>query len=54
MAPLFGGGALSSFSLSRVGSVAGRFTVDNHNRLRQIEESGFAALLDLSMPHPPL
>ena len=53
MAPLFWGGSLSSFSLYRVGSVAGRFTVDNHNRLRQIEESGFAALLDLSMPPPP-
>ena len=54
MTPLFGGGgALSSFSLSRVGSVAGRFTVDNHNRMRQIEESGFAAFLVFAM-YPPL
>ena len=49
MTPLFWGGSLSSFSFSRVGSVAGRFTVDNHNRLRQIEESGFAAFLVFAM-----
>ena len=49
MTPLFLGGSLSSFSISRVGSVAGRFTGDNHSRLRQIEESGFAAFLDFAM-----
>ena len=32
----------------------GRFKTANHKRMRQIEESGFAALLDLPMPHPPL
>ena len=54
MTPLFWGGSLSSFSVSRVGSVAGRFTWDNHRGMREIEESGFAAFLDLSMSHPPL
>ena len=47
------GGSLSSFSVSRVVSVSERFSGDNHNRLRQIEESGSAALLDLAMSHPP-
>ena len=54
MTPLFGGGSLSSFSFSRVGSGAGRFRCDNHSGMRQIEESGFAAFLVLAMPHPPL
>ena len=49
MTPLFWGRSLSSFSTSRVGSVSERFIGDNHNRLSQIEESGFAALLDLAM-----
>ena len=54
MTPLFlGGGSLSSFSLSRVRSVSGRFTVDNHSEMREIEESGFAAFLVLTMPYPP-
>ena len=53
MTPLFLGGALSSFSLSRVRSVPGRFTGDNHSGMREIEESGFAAFLDLSMSPPP-
>ena len=53
MTPLFLGGSLTSFSTSRVVSVSERFIVDNHNRMRQIEESGFAALLVLAMPHPP-
>ena len=54
MTPLFLGGSLSSFSVSRVRSEPGRFTGDNHNGMREIEESGFAAFLDLSMSHPPL
>ena len=49
MTPLFWGGALSSFSTSRVVSVSGRFSGDNHSGMREIEESGFAALLDLAM-----
>ena len=49
MTPLRGGGSLSSFSLSRVVSVSGRFSGDNHNRMRQIEESGSAALLVFAM-----
>ena len=53
MTPLFWGGSLSSFSTSRVRSVSGRVTVHKYNQLRQIEESGFAALLNLAMPHPP-
>ena len=53
MTPLFGGGSLSSFSVSRVGSGAGRFTGDNHSGMREIEESGFAAFLVLTMSHPP-
>ena len=54
MTPLFGGGSLSSFSVSRVVSVSERFSGDNHSEMREIEESGFAAFLDLSMPYPPL
>ena len=54
MTPLFWGGSLSRISFSRVGSVAGRFTGDNHSGMREIKESGFAAFLDLSMSHPPL
>ena len=53
MTPLFGGGSLTSFSTSRVVSVSERFIVDNHNRMRHIAESGFAALLVLAMPYPP-
>ena len=53
MNPLFLGGSLTSFSTSRVVSVSERLIVDNHNRMRQIEESGFAALLVLAMPYPP-
>ena len=51
--PVLGGGSLTSFSPFRVVSVSERFTVHKHNRFRQIEESGFAALLVLAMPHPP-
>ena len=54
MTPLFLGGSLSSFSVSRVVSVSGRFNVHKHNQMRQIEESGFAAFLVLAMEHPPL
>ena len=54
MTPLFWGGSLSSFSVSRVVSVSGRFSGDNHSGMREIEESGSAAFLDLSMPYPPL
>ena len=32
----------------------GLFKMANHNRIRDIEESGFAAFLDLSGEHPPL
>ena len=51
--PLFWGGSLSSFSFSRVVSVSGRVTVHKHNRMKEIEESGFAAFLDLATGHPP-
>ena len=54
MTPLFLGGSLPSFSLSRVVSVSEPIIVHKHNRMRQIEESGFAAFLDLAMYHPPL
>ena len=54
MTPLFWGGSLSSFSLFRVVSVSGRFNVHKHNRMKEIEESGSAAFLDLAMPYPPL
>ena len=49
MPPLFLGGSLSSFSFSRVRSEPGRFSRDNHSGMREIEESGFAAFLDLSV-----
>ena len=52
--PLFWGGSLSSFSVSRVVSVSGRVTVHKHSRMKEIEESGFAAWLVLTMPYPPL
>ena len=52
--PLFWGGALTSPAFLPRPQREGRFRTANHNRLRQIEESGFAALLDLSMSHPPL
>ena len=53
--PLFLGGSLSSFSTCAPGTQGeGCFSVDNHNRIRDIEESGFAAFLDLSGEHPPL
>ena len=51
--PLFLGGSLPSFSLSRVVSVSEPIIVHKHNRMKQIEESGFAALLDLATGHPP-
>ena len=52
MTPLFGGGAHVPAFLPRP-QREGRFKTANHKRMRQIEESGFAALLDLSMSHPP-
>ena len=48
------GGSLSSFSSARVRIDPGRFKAANHGGMRHIEESGFAAFLDLSMLHPPL
>ena len=54
MTPLFlGGVSLSSFSLSRVGSGAGRFRCDNHSGMRQIEGRGFTAFLVLINATPP-
>ena len=51
--PLFlGGGAHVPAFLPRP-QREGRFKTANHNRMRQIEESGFAALLILPMPYPP-
>ena len=49
----FGGGSLSSFSPSRVRSDPGRSKAANHGGMRNIEESGFAALLVFRMLHPP-
>jgi hypothetical protein len=54
MTPLFWGGSLTSPAFLPRPQREGRFETANHNKLRQIEESGFAALLDLAMPHPPL
>ena len=54
MTPLFWGGSLPSSAFLPRPQREGRFKTANHNRLRQIEESGFAALLDLAMPYPPL
>ena len=54
MTPLFWGGSLPSPAFLPRPQREGRFRTANHKRLRQIEESGFAALLDLPMPHPPL
>ena len=54
MTPLFLGGSLPSPAFLPRPQREGRFRTANHKRLRQIEESGFAALLDLPMPHPPL
>ena len=55
MTPLFWGGALSSFSTCAPGTQGeGCFKADNHSGMSQIEESGFAAFLDLSAGHPPL
>ena len=54
MTPRFRGGSLSSPPFSRVGSVRADSTADNHSGMREIEESGFAAFLDLAMEHPPL
>ena len=54
MTPLFWGGSLPSPAFLPRPQREGRFKTANHNRLRQIEESGFAALLDLAMPLPPL
>ena len=52
--PLFWGGSLPSFSTCAPGTQGeGCFTVDNHNRIRDIEESGFAAFLDFSHATPP-
>ena len=53
MTPLFWGGSLPSPAFLPRPQREGRFRTANHKRLRQIEESGFAALLDLPMPHPP-
>ena len=53
MTPLFLGGSLPSPAFLPRPQREGRFRTANHKRLRQIEESGFAALLDLPMPHPP-
>ena len=54
MTPLFWGGSLPSSAFLPRPQREGRFKTANHKRLRQIEESGFAALLDLAMPYPPL
>ena len=52
--PLFLGGSLTAFSTCDPGTQGeGWFTVDNHNRIRDIEESGFAAFLDFSHATPP-
>ena len=53
MTPQFWGGSLPSSALLPRPQREGRFKTANHNGLRQIEESGFAGLLDLAMPHPP-
>ena len=53
MTPLFWGGSLTSQPFPRP-KREGRFRTANHNGMRHIEESGFAALLVLIMPHPPL
>ena len=55
MTPLFLGGSLSSFSSFAPGTQGeGCFKMANHSGMRQIEESGSAAFLDLAMPYPPL
>ena len=54
MTPLFLGGSLSSFSTCAPGTQGeGCFKADKHSGMSQIEESGFAAFLDLSAGHPP-
>ena len=53
--PLFWGGSLTAFSTCAPGTQGeGCFKMANHSVMSQIEESGFAAFLDLAMPHPPL
>ena len=54
MTPLFWGGSLPSSAFLPRPQREGRFKTAKHKRLRQIEESGFAALLVLPMPYPPL
>ena len=51
--PRFGGGSLSSFSLSRVRSDPRRFKAANHSGMRHIEEGGFAAFLARMNVTPP-
>ena len=54
MAPLFGGGSLSSFSPARVRSDPRRFKAANHSGMRHIEEGGFAAFLArMNVTAPP-
>ena len=52
--PLFWGGSLTSPAFLPRPKRESRFKTANHNGMRHIEESGFAALLVLIMPHPPL
>ena len=55
MTPLFLGGSLTAFSTCAPGTQGeGRFKAANHSGMSHIEESGFAALLVLAMPYPPL
>ena len=54
MTPLFlGGGRSRPFHFPASEACPERFTVDNHSEMREIEESGFAAFLVLTMPYPP-
>ena len=55
MTPLFGGGvAIVILDMRPWDAGRGCFKADNHSGMSQIEESGFAAFLDLSAGHPPL
>ena len=54
MTPLFLGGVAHVPALhAALGTREGRFKAANHSGMRDIEESGFAALLVAAMPYPP-
>ena len=54
MTPLFFGGVAHVPAFLPRPQREGRFKTANHRGMRDIEESGFAALLVAAMPYPPL